>query len=526
MTKKFLDNTGLSHLIDKIQQMPDNETIGYNTTDGLHLLDGSITEDKIEKNFYNTIINSGGGSAPGALFSSAAGRAERKAINFYYTKNTGYYTGAKSSGSSGNDFTKDLMRKTQGIVINDDLSIEFWFQGGSKNDSDVNQNNKRIYVRKYTISSDGVVSYNRYSFSVTSSLSYRSIGYEDGWFCVFKKENGSRLIHARIDCNNSNYGYDDMIATITSDGVMSGTLSNNPGSSNYSFRYFSDPIELDNGSQVVFGGVAQSDEYADVKKIVITSDGVKSILSFGGLSSTEWVAWGQVPQLKKLGNYIFIACYNSTLRTPANSTSTSKTDAGPLFLSYIRYRNYLVENDIEIEESFTGTTFTDSMYLMNNGLTLSKATDVGTGNTLINFYNNTIGTSNSLDTWSSMDKPYFVVLKDSNDVYHVYNFNYNIWYDTSNEFYLADTIPSVEVTATNLNGETTLISSSSGIEDSIIEDPYNEFLHDGGSTMLKKLSDGRILMIKRFQTEYYVSDTLTMYYWCPNIAVAIIPKLP
>lgn len=53
MTKKFLDNTGLSHLIDKIQQMPDNETIGYNTTDGLHILDGSITSNKLASGLMN-----------------------------------------------------------------------------------------------------------------------------------------------------------------------------------------------------------------------------------------------------------------------------------------------------------------------------------------------------------------------------------------------------------------------------------------------------------------------------------------
>ena len=47
MAKKFLDNTGLSHLIDLIQGMPDDQTIGYTTEAGLHVLDGGITPDKI-----------------------------------------------------------------------------------------------------------------------------------------------------------------------------------------------------------------------------------------------------------------------------------------------------------------------------------------------------------------------------------------------------------------------------------------------------------------------------------------------
>lgn len=47
MAKKFLDNTGLSHLINLIQGMPDDQTIGYTTETGLHVLDGSITPNKI-----------------------------------------------------------------------------------------------------------------------------------------------------------------------------------------------------------------------------------------------------------------------------------------------------------------------------------------------------------------------------------------------------------------------------------------------------------------------------------------------
>lgn len=51
---KFMSEPGTTRLIQQIKSMPDQLTIGYDESDGLHVIDGSITSDKLANGAVTT----------------------------------------------------------------------------------------------------------------------------------------------------------------------------------------------------------------------------------------------------------------------------------------------------------------------------------------------------------------------------------------------------------------------------------------------------------------------------------------